>query len=153
MKIITILFFLVDLVSKLIVSNLMEVQDSILIIKNFFYITYVRNTGAAFSIFADKTWMLILVSLIIIIFILFYISKNKPKSRLEVFGYSLILSGSFGNLFDRVVYGYVIDFLDFILFGYDYPIFNLADTFIVIGVIILFICTWRDSCGNKSSGK
>lgn len=148
MIILTIIFFLIDLGSKLIITNLMDVHDSIVVVKDFFYITYVRNTGAAWSMFADKTWMLILVSLVIIFFIVGYVLKNRPKNKLEIIGYSLILGGSIGNLFDRIIYGYVIDFLDFYIFGYDYPIFNLADTFIVIGVLLLVIYTWRCKDGN-----
>lgn len=146
--ILTIVFLIIDIVSKLIVSNLMNVNDSIVVIKDFFYITYVRNTGAAWSIFAGKTWLLIIVSLIIIFFIVGYIYKNKPKSKFEILGYSMILGGAIGNLIDRVIYGYVIDFLDFYIFGYDYPIFNLADSFILIGVILLIIYTWRSKDGN-----
>ena len=71
MIILTIIFLVIDIVSKLIVSNLMNVNDSIMVIKNFFYITYVRNTGAAWSIFAGKTWLLIIVSLIIISLIIY----------------------------------------------------------------------------------
>jgi len=148
MLILSIIFVLIDIVSKIIVSNLMDVYDSIIIIKDFFYITYVRNTGAAWSIFAGKTWLLIIVSLIIIGLICFYIYKNKPKSKKEMVGYSLVLGGAIGNFLDRVIYGYVIDFFDFYIFGYDYPIFNVADIFIVIGVMILILCVWRDKDGN-----
>ena len=144
----TIVFFIIDIVSKLIVSNLMDVYDSIIIIKDFFYITYVRNTGAAWSIFAEETLGIMIVSLLIILGIIYYIFKNKPESRLEKLGYGLILGGALGNLFDRVIYGYVIDFFDFYIFGYDYPIFNLADSFIFVGVIILVIYTWRCNDGN-----
>lgn len=146
--ILTIIFFIIDIGSKLIVSNFMNVNDSIIIIKDFFYITYVRNTGAAWSMFAGKIWLLIIVSILIIGFIIWYIYKNKPKNKLEKLGYAMILGGSFGNLFDRVIYGYVIDFFDFYIFDYDYPIFNLADSFIFIGVIILIIYTWRCNDGN-----
>ncbi len=148
MIILTIVFLVVDIVSKLIVSNLMDIHDSIIVIKDFFYITYVRNTGAAWSMFAGKTWLLIIVSLMIIGFICFYIYKNKPKSKIEMVGYSLVLGGAIGNFLDRVIYGYVIDFFDFYIFGYNYPIFNVADIFIVIGVMILAICVWRDKDGN-----
>ena len=144
----TIIFLVIDIISKLVVGNLMKVNTSVMVIKNFFYITYVRNTGAAWSIFAGKTWMLIMISLIIISIIVWYIFKNKPKNNLEKISYSMILGGSVGNLFDRIIYGYVIDFLDFNLFGYDYPIFNLADTFIVIGVLLLVIYMWRCKDGN-----
>ena len=60
----------------------------------------------------------------------------------------MVLGGAIGNFIDRVIYGYVIDFFDFYIFGYDYPIFNLADSFILIGVILLVIYTWRCSDGN-----
>ena len=150
MFIFTVIFLLIDVISKLIISNLMDVYDSIIIIKDFFYITYVRNTGAAWSIFSNNTWLVILFSLIIIMFICIYIYKNKPRTRFESFGYSMILGGALGNLFDRIIYGYVIDFFDFYIFGYDYPIFNVADIFIVIGVLLLVICVWRDNDGNKS---
>ena len=148
MIVFTIVFLLIDIVSKLVISNLMNVYDSVIVIKNVFNITYVRNTGAAWSLFSDNTWLIIIISLIIISFIVFYIYKNRPKNKIENISYSLVLGGAIGNFIDRIIYGYVIDFLDFNIFGYDYPIFNLADTFIVIGVIILCICMWRDKDGN-----
>lgn len=144
----TIVFFIVDIVSKLVVSNLMDVYDSVIIIKDFFYITYVRNTGAAWSIFSGETLGIVIVSLMIILGIIYYIFKNNPESKLEKLGYGMILGGAIGNLFDRIIYGYVIDFFDFYIFGYDYPIFNLADSFIFVGVIILIIYTWRCSDEN-----
>lgn len=146
--ILTIVFFLIDLGSKILVNNSIDLYDSIKIIDNFFYITYVRNTGAAWSMFAGNRWMLVIVSLIIIVLIILYMIKNKPGSKLEKIGYSMILGGSIGNLFDRIVYGYVIDFFDFYIFGYDYPIFNLADSFILVGVLLLVIYTWRCKDGN-----
>ena len=148
MIILTIIFLIIDIISKLVVSSLMNVYDSIVIIKNFFCITYVRNTGAAWSIFEGRVLGIIVVSLIIISFIVYYISKQKVKSKLEKIGYSLILGGALGNLLDRIIYGYVIDFLDFNIFGYDYPIFNLADSFIFVGVILLIIYTWRYNDGD-----
>lgn len=143
-----ILFLVIDIVSKIIVSNSIDLLDSIVIIKDFFYITYVRNTGAAWSLFAGERLGLVIISLIIICLIIYYIYKNKPKSKLEKIGYSMILGGAFGNLLDRIVYGYVVDFLDFYIFGYDYPIFNLADCFIFIGVVLLIIYTWR--CNDEN---
>ena len=148
MIILTIIFLIIDIISKLVVSSLMNVYDSIVIIKNFFCITYVRNTGAAWSIFEGRVLGIIVVSLIIISFIVYYISKQKVKSKLEKIGYSLILGGALGNLLDRFIYGYVIDFLDFNIFGYDYPIFNLADSFIFVGVMLLIIYTWRYNDGD-----
>ena len=143
------IFLAIDIASKLLISNLMDIYDSIVVIRNFFNITYVRNTGAAWSIFSDKTWFVILLSFIIIVILFIYIYKNKPKFLIEIMGYSMILGGAIGNFIDRIIYGYVIDFLDFSIFGYNYPIFNLADTFIVIGVILLLVYMWRYKDGNK----
>ncbi|MGN1358759.1 MAG: signal peptidase II, partial [Bacilli bacterium] len=134
---------LLDMVSKYIVSRLLIVNESVMVIKNFFNITYVRNTGAAFSIFSGNTFLVMIVSFIIIIGIILYISKNKPSNKMEKVAYSLILGGAIGNFIDRVIYGYVRDFIEIDIFGWDYPIFNLADVFVVVGVILLVIATWR----------
>ena len=72
---------------------------------------------------------------------------------MEKVAFSLIVGGAIGNFVDRVFYGYVIDFIDIKIFKYDYPIFNLADSFIVIGVILLVIYTWRCENGNKGRRK
>ena len=83
--------------------------------------------------------------------IILYVYKNKPNSKMEKVAYSLILGGAIGNFINRCVCGYVTDFIDLRIFGYNYPIFNLADTFIVIGVILLLIYTWRCNNGDKGS--
>ena len=139
----TLVVILLDMISKYIVSRLLIVNESVMIIKNFFNITYVRNTGAAFSIFSENTFLVLIVSFIIIIVIILYISKNKPSNKMERVAYSLILGGAIGNFIDRVIYGYVRDFIEIDIFGWDYPIFNLADVFVVVGVILLVIATWR----------
>lgn len=139
----TLVVILLDMVSKYIVSRLLIVNESVMIIKNFFNITYVRNTGAAFSIFSGNTFFVMVISFMIIIGIILYISKNKPSNKIEKISYSLILGGAIGNFIDRVIYGYVRDFIEIDIFGWDYPIFNLADVFVVVGVILLVIATWR----------
>ena len=139
----TLVIILLDMVSKYIVSRLLIVNESVMIIKNFFNITYVRNTGAAFGIFSGSTFLVMIVSFIIIIGIIIYISKNKPSNKMEKVAYSLILGGAIGNFIDRIIYGYVRDFIEIDIFGWDYPIFNLADVFVVVGVILLVIATWR----------
>lgn len=151
MIILTILVILVDFFSKYMVSKLMTVNETINLIDNFFRITYVKNTGAAFSIFSNNTILVIIISVVIIGFLLFYIYKNKGNNKLENVSYAFILGGAIGNLIDRLVYGYVIDFLDFEILSYDAPIFNLADTFIVIGVILFLINTLRSRYDGNSS--
>lgn len=139
----TLVVILLDMVSKYIVSKLLIVNESAMIIKNFFNITYVRNTGAAFSIFSGNTFLVMVISFMIIMGIILYISKNKPSNKIEKISYSLILGGAIGNFIDRIIYGYVRDFIEIDIFGWDYPIFNLADVFVVVGVILLVIATWR----------
>lgn len=139
----TLVVILLDMVSKYIVSKLLIVNESVMIIKNFFNITYVRNTGAAFSIFSENTFLVMVISFMIIMGIILYISKNKPSNKIEKISYSLILGGAIGNFIDRIIYGYVRDFIEIDIFEWDYPIFNLADVFVVVGVILLVIATWR----------
>ena len=135
---ITFIFFIIDLISKILVTKLLEVGESIKVIKNFFYITLCHNNGAAFSILKDQQVLLIVITVVTLFFIYKYMNKEKIEG-LEGYAFSMITGGIIGNLFDRIIYNYVIDFLDFKIFSYDYPVFNLADSFIVIGVILLFV--------------
>ena len=137
--IISIILLCIDQISKLLVVNLLTKTDSITIIKNFFYLTYINNDGAAFSILVGKRIFLILIAVSVIVMLIRYIKKNNIQNKLELVSISLIIGGSLGNLMDRVIRGYVIDFLDFKIFNYNFPIFNLADTFIVIGVFLLLL--------------
>lgn len=143
MIIYTILFLIIDILSKVIVCLSIDVNKSIIMIKNFFSLTYVRNTGAAFSIFLGQRFFLIIISAIIIFTLIYYVIRHKPSNLYEKISFSMIIGGSIGNFLNRVFLGYVIDFLDFNLFGYDYPIFNLADSFIFVGVLLLLIESWK----------
>ena len=135
--IIAFMAFILDFVCKFIITHILSFNDSIMVIKNFFYISLVKNTGGAFSIFTGSTFLLIVISFLILLGIFTYIYKNNIRSKVSLIGFGLLIGGAMGNLFDRIYYGYVIDYLDFKLFGYGYPIFNLADSFVVIGAIIL----------------
>lgn len=139
--ILSIILLAIDQISKILITNVMDINVGIELIKDFFYLTYTHNTGAAFSILTGKRIFLILIAIIILIIIFNYIRKNKVEGKIEKMAFSLIIGGSIGNLLDRIIRGYVVDFLDFKIFGYDFPIFNLADTFIVIGVFLLLIIT------------
>ena len=100
----TLVVILLDMVSKYIVSKLLIVNESVMIIKNFFNITYVRNTGAAFSIFSGNTFLVMVISFMIIMGIILYISKNKSSNKIEKISYSLILGGAIGNFIDRIIF-------------------------------------------------
>ena len=148
--IISIIFFIIDQIAKILVIKYIDINNSIELLKNFFYLTYTHNEGAAFSILTGQRILLILIATIILIILFNYIRKNKVKEKIDILAFSLIIGGSLGNLIDRIVRGYVVDFLDFKIFGYNYPIFNLADTFIVVGVFLLLILTFRKEHNNDS---
>ena len=136
---ITMISLLLDQIVKILIINTMNLFDSINIIEDFFNITYVRNTGAAWSILSGSTLLLIFISLIALVVIYLYFIKNKNLSRLENISYGLLIGGILGNLFDRIIHGYVIDYLDFKIINYDFPIFNIADISIVISIILIGI--------------
>ena len=134
--ILSIIFLVIDQISKILIIKLLEPNEVITIIKNFFYIIYTNNTGAAFSILLGKRIFLIVVAILIIGILLYYIKKNKVDGKLNIIAFSLIIGGSLGNLIDRIVRGYVVDFISIKLGSYNFPIFNIADTLIVVGVFL-----------------
>jgi len=133
------LVVLCDIIIKLIISFNFTLNKSIELIPDFFYLTYTHNDGAAWSILSGKTFLLIIISFFVIIGLIYFVYKNKPTDKITAIGYILLLGGAIGNLIDRMIYGYVIDYLDFYIFNYHFPIFNLADSCIVIGVILYLI--------------
>lgn len=148
--IISIFILLIDQVTKALASIYLTLNKSIDIITNFFSLTLTNNYGAAFGIFKHNNVLLILVTLIILLVLYKYMYSFK-KNRRNNIAFGLILGGIFGNLIDRILKGYVIDFLDFKIFNYDYPVFNIADIAIVVGVILLGYAILRkeDKCGSK----
>lgn len=138
------LLILIDQLIKIIVSNNILLNDSIVVIKDFFNITYVRNIGAAFSILSGNRLFLILTALIALYLIYRFLIKDNKLNIEHLITYSLLIAGIIGNLIDRIFHGYVIDYLDFKIFGYNFPIFNLADICIVIGCLLLIILTLKE---------
>ena len=134
---VSMLTFIIDRIIKILVV-LLNI-DKVTIINNFFNINIAYNYGAAWSIFTGKKIFLILISTLILVAIYFMLIRGKKLKTFESITYGMLVGGIIGNLFDRIIYGYVIDFLDFNIFGYDFPIFNLADTFIVISIFMLII--------------
>ena len=134
-----------DLSLKYLVSSYLNTVN---IIDNFFSLTYVLNDGAAFSLFASRTYLLILIALICLFFIIYEL-KNNLDDRVLSIGYSLVLAGLLGNFIDRLIDGYIIDYLSFKILGYSYPIFNLADILIVVGIVIVIIKEILKERGKK----
>ncbi|MBQ3376255.1 MAG: signal peptidase II [Erysipelotrichaceae bacterium] len=130
---------LADQLSKLYISSTMQVSESIKVIENFFYITYARNTGAAWSIGQGMGFVFVGIAIAMSIGIVYYLYKHSDVKKLTRFTMLLIVAGGIGNAIDRIRFGYVIDFLDFYIFGYDFPIFNIADCCITIALFALIL--------------
>lgn len=133
----SIIFVALDQVVKYIVVNNLELYKSVKVINNFFYLTYAKNDGAAFSILSGSVWMFIAIGIIAALLLIRIIMMDKKITAIDVVSYSLVLGGIVGNLIDRIYYGTVVDYADFYIFGYNFPIFNLADSFLVIGAILI----------------
>ena len=142
--------FIIDQLSKALLDHFLELNQSIDIIPSFFRITYVRNDGAAWSLFSGNQIFLIIMSFFALYMIYTYFIKNKVLNKLELWSYGLLLGGIFGNLIDRLIRGYVTDFFDFTIFNYHFPVFNIADICIVIGLFLTIISLWKgDKNGNN----
>lgn len=124
-----------DQLLKFTLDYLLTPGQSIPLIKNFFHITLVHNTGAAFGILKNQTTLFMILSILASLVIVYYIPKLGKKAVLTRLALALILGGAVGNLVDRVRLGYVIDFLDFRV----WPVFNIADSAITIGAILFII--------------
>ena len=142
--IISFIIVLIDFIIKLFIKNNFIVNESIEVINNFFYITYCKNYGVAWSLLSGKRIIPIITAIFVLIFIFFEIKKIKKLDKFDIIGYSLLTGGIIGNLIDRIFYGYVIDYLDFYIFNYNYPVFNFADICIVLGVIIVIFFRKED---------
>lgn len=143
--------FLLDRITKVLVINKLTLGKSLSVIDGFFNITYVNNHGAAFGIMDGKVIFIVVVSVLIFAYLIYEIRKDS-HSKLITTSISFVIGGLLGNLFDRIVYGHVIDFLDFNFFGHDFAIFNIGDSFIVIGTILLaigFLLEERNANKNK----
>lgn len=131
-------FVMFDQIIKLFINNSFSYGEEVVIIPNFFYITKIHNTGAAWSLFAGGQYLLIIIALCAFGILLIYEKCFRYKER-TVFGFALVYGGLIGNLLDRMIWGYVIDYLEFIFGSYHFPIFNFADMCLVIGFCLIFM--------------
>lgn len=148
-SILGVVLIIVDQILKLVISGLIPLGESIEVIKNFFYITYVNNYGGAWSILNNQVVYLVIITILVLFMLIKYMGKFKVNIRNEI-AFGLLFGGIFGNLIDRVCFGFVKDFLDFKIFGYNFPVFNFADIAIFFGVILLGIAIIKgeDKNGN-----
>lgn len=142
----------IDQITKILINIFIGLNEKITVIKNFFYLQPLENYGAAWSIFNYKVEILIVASIIALAIITRYMYSFKENKRNNL-AFGFLLGGIVGNLIDRVFLGYVRDFLSFKIISYQYPIFNFADVFIVIGVFLLIIAIIKGEDKNENSSR
>ncbi|MGN1303029.1 MAG: signal peptidase II [Clostridia bacterium] len=150
LMIITIIAILLDQLIKIIIKSKIF-NSSIILIPHVLNLTYVQNTGAAFGIGSNSTSMFVAVNVVIIGLITYFIfSKKEELSKLILIALHLVLAGGIGNLIDRIARGFVIDYID-ISPLIKYPVFNLADIFVVVGCLIVVISLVKDTVIKKKN--
>ncbi len=149
---IAIIVLAIDQISKIIATTFLKLNYSVQVINKFFYLTLCQNEGAAWGLFSNNKAVIIIGTIIAIALIYHFVYVFKDNKRNNI-AFGLLIGGLLGNLVDRIIFGYVRDFLDFYIFKYDYPIFNVADICIVIGVALLMIAVIKGEDSNESDSK
>lgn len=126
-----------DIVTKQLAVHYLSGIDTLPVISGVFHLTYVENAGVAFGLFKDARIFFIIVSIIVLVLISVFFKTSKNRSAWLKLGTALVFAGAIGNLIERVMNGYVVDFLDFCLF--HFPVFNVADIAVCVGVVMLAI--------------
>ena len=138
----------IDHYTKFLVTNLIDLNSSVKVIDGFFSLTYVQNFGAGFSIMQNETiFFYILTPICLVIFVYLLLKAKELLSKIALL---LMISGTIGNFIDRIVTIYVVDFLDFNIFGWDFPIFNFADICLTIGVFLYIIMIFKEEKDAKA---
>lgn len=152
--VIALIVFLVDQGTKWLVATRMTIGEEISVIGDFFLITSHRNRGAAFGILQGQTWFFIVVTTIVAVALIWYIYKVKsqPDKILPV-ALAMVLGGALGNFIDRLLMGEVVDFFKFNFGSYTFPIFNIADSAIVVGVGLIILDTLLETRREKQAAQ
>lgn len=154
MTVIGVIITIIDQFIKNIITSQMIVGESIPVIPSTFYITYVENTGAAWSILEGNRYFLVCISFLAIFAIYYFCIKGKHLTTLKIYSFGVLFGGIIGNLIDRIIHGYVIDFISVYIGSYAFPIFNIADMAIVIGACIsIYILYKEEHDAGKSKRK
>lgn len=135
---------LLDQLSKWLLDINMQIGDSITLIPGFFRITYLHNTGAAWSMFEGKMGFFMIVTVIALIVMGYFYYCVEKKDALTKYGLVLMMAGTLGNFIDRLCFQHVRDFLDFVILGYDFPVFNVADIALCVGVFLILVSVFLE---------
>ncbi len=147
----TIVILLLDQLTKAYVLNNVSVGEVFGELPYVADYIFVKNTGAAFSILSNNTWLLSAISVVFVVAVLIYRIVARPKGLLLNIVIVLFFAGALGNAIDRVAYGYVVDFIS--IKWFDFPVFNIADMAIVMGAVLAVVyLMFFDKDGDKSNG-
>lgn len=142
---ITLFIIIADQITKFIIASSMKVGDSYEVIPQFLNITSHRNDGAAWGMLSGKMGLFYIITIIVLIVLVYFYVKEAKNNLFMQIAISLIFAGALGNFIDRVIHGKVVDFIDTYIFGYDFPIFNIADASLTVGVIFIIIALLKDT--------
>nr|WP_263313573.1 signal peptidase II [Mammaliicoccus sp. Marseille-Q6498] len=145
-----ILLIAFDQLTKFLIVKSLEVGESVKVISNVIYITSHRNQGAAWGILQGKMWLFYIVTVVVLVILVMFFKNEGYGKPLIQLGLSLLIAGSIGNFIDRLFRGEVVDFVDTYIFGYNFPIFNVADAALTIGVVVLIIVILFDGKEEKA---
>lgn len=145
------IIILFDQASKYVIRANFNLYEQVDIIKGFFKIMYIRNSGVVWGLFSENRNHLVpliisILSIAALLTVLYIFAKTSKTCRLELVSLSFIIGGAIGNISDRFILGYVVDFIDIYIKSYHWPTFNIADSFISIGIVLLLISVLRNKC-------
>lgn len=139
---------ILDQVTKFYIQQAIRLNESVIVIHDFFSLTYIRNPGAAFGFFADqsagfRSIFFFIISVIALSLLLFFFAQTPKEDTSNLLAISLLFGGAIGNLIDRLRLGEVVDFLDFYIGRFHWPAFNVADSAITVGIsLLMFYLFW-----------
>ncbi|SIS37887.1 signal peptidase II [Salimicrobium flavidum] len=142
---------LIDQITKWLVTMFMEVGERIAIVDSFLYLTSHRNQGAAWGILQGQMTFFYIITVIIVAFLVYYMQTQAKESKWSGIALSLLLAGAIGNFIDRLFRKEVVDFVDVYIGNYNYPIFNVADASLSIGVVLFLIATFIEEKKQKEA--
>ena len=150
MSILGIVIIFLDQATKLLVLKFMELGESIPLIDGFLYLTSHRNEGAAWGMLQGRMWLFYIITVFVIVVLVMFYKREAKTSLLLQTSLVLLMAGAIGNFIDRLFFQKVVDFVDTVIFGYDFPIFNVADASLTVGVILMVIQIFFFDKGDKN---
>ncbi|WP_347860654.1 signal peptidase II [Salimicrobium sp. PL1-032A] len=145
------LIIAIDQITKWLVAVMMDVGERIPVIDSFLYLTSHRNEGAAWGILQGQMTFFYIITVIIVAFLIYYLHTYGKESKVSGVALALLLAGAIGNFIDRLFRKEVVDFVDVYIGSYDYPIFNVADASLTIGVILFLVATFIEEKKQKEA--